>query len=409
MDLVIHPKLGRIVIGAFLLLLIGTGLVLLWPRFAAPQAMAEPTPGPDALAAVEAVKAFYSLDYTESPQLWSARVCTYTTEKGCQAIQAFYAPSVRAAVEKYQIQTGCDVETIQLILDDGNRRIWKVQVTLTHPWSELTSPTQYAYVVMTKENSKCLLDRMEQAELVARIEQGKFLLLGLTPEKVLSNHLYIGCNLVTPAYVSFWFALHFHGFTEQVPRTTFVATTRRKKEINFREMHFKFVELQSSKFFGYRRETLGELPVVVADEAKAILDSLSLPQYEGCVSEIAKALQIALSQSPLELPISLAYAERMQNSRLSSRLGYLLETLGHVTHGLKASKGPVKLDPHKPMGGEFNRRWQLYITFCRTIYSLRKWSDAHPRTNSAPNPASGNWCTGTGTRLHPALGLVFAL
>ena len=160
MDLVIHPKFLRIAIGVFLLLLLGTGLALLWPRFGTLQTMADPTPGPDALAAVEAVKAFYTLDYTESPQLWPARVCTHTTEKGCQAIQAFYAPSVRAAVEKYHIQTGCEVEPIQLVLDDGNQRIWKVQVTLTHPWSELTSPTQYAYVVMTKENGKWLMDRM---------------------------------------------------------------------------------------------------------------------------------------------------------------------------------------------------------------------------------------------------------
>ena len=126
-----------------------------------------------------------------------------------------------------------------------------------------------------------LLDRMEEAGLVARIEQGKFLLLGLTPEKVLSNPLYIGCNLVTPAYISFWSALHFHGFTEQAPRTTFVATTRRKKEVTFRETHFKFVTLKPETFFGYRRDILAELQVVVADEAKSILDSLSLPQYSG--------------------------------------------------------------------------------------------------------------------------------
>jgi len=92
------------------------------------------------------------------------------------------------------------------------------------------------------------LDRMEHAGLVARIEQGKFLLLGLTPKKVLSNPRFIGCNLVTPAYVSFWSALHYHGFTEQVPRTTFVAITRHKREIDFREMHLKFVTMKPRQF-----------------------------------------------------------------------------------------------------------------------------------------------------------------
>lgn len=223
------------------------------------------------------------------------------------------------------------------------------------------SRTISALFGMDKFQTLSLLDRMEQVGLVARIEQGKFLLLGLTPEKVLSNPLYIGSNLVTPAYVSFWSALHFHGFTEQAPHTTFIATTRRKKELTFREMHFKFVAIEPDVFFGYRRERLAELPVLVADEPKSILDSLSLPQHAGGVSEVAKALQIALSQDSLEMPVLLEYAERLQNASLRSRLGYLLELLGQSPGSLKPAKGPVKLDPQNPARGSFNKRWKLYV------------------------------------------------
>jgi predicted transcriptional regulator of viral defense system len=223
------------------------------------------------------------------------------------------------------------------------------------------SRTISALFGLDKFQTLSLLDRMEQAGLVVRIEQGKFLLLGLTPERVLSNPLYIGCNLVTPAYISFWSALHFHGFTEQAPRTTFIATTRRKKDIAFREMNFKFVTLQPLVFFGYRREMLAELPVLVSDEPKSILDSLSLPQYAGGVPEVAKALQIALSQGSLEMPVLFEYAGRLQNASLRSRLGYLLELLGQPIGSLNPAKGPVKLDPQKPARGSFNKRWKLYI------------------------------------------------
>jgi predicted transcriptional regulator of viral defense system len=214
---------------------------------------------------------------------------------------------------------------------------------------------------LDKFQTHSLLDRMEKDGLVVRIEKGKFLLLGLTPERVLSNPLYVGCNLVTPAYISFWSALHFHGFTEQAPRTTFVAATRRKRDITFREMNFKFVTLQPLAFFGYRREMLAELPVVIADEPKSILDSLSLPQYAGGISEVAKALQIALSQGSLEIPILPEYAERLQNASLRSRLGYLLELFGQSIGNLKPAKGPVKLDPQNPARGSFNNRWNLYV------------------------------------------------
>lgn len=235
------------------------------------------------------------------------------------------------------------------------------QILVQNELFAFNSRTVSALFKLDKFQTLGLLDRMEQSGLVARVEQGKFLLLGLTPEKVLSNPLYIGCNLVTPAYISFWSALHFHGFTEQAPRTTFVATTRRKKEITFRKMGFKFTTLKPEAFFGYRREMLAELPVVVADESKAILDSLNLPQYAGGISEVAKALQIAASEGKLEVPVLIEYAGRLQNGSLSSRLGYLLEILGQDTKDLKASKGPVKLDSHKPAGGVFNQRWQLYI------------------------------------------------
>lgn len=51
------------------------------------------------------------------------------------------------------------------------------------------SRTISALFGLDKFQTRNLLERMEQAGLVARIEQGKFILLGLIPEKVLSNPL----------------------------------------------------------------------------------------------------------------------------------------------------------------------------------------------------------------------------
>jgi predicted transcriptional regulator of viral defense system len=235
------------------------------------------------------------------------------------------------------------------------------QILLQNELYVFTSRTFSVLFGLDKFQTFTLLDRMVQNGLVARIEQGKYLLLGLTPEKVLSNPLYIGCNLVTPSYISFWSALHFYGFTEQVPHTTFVATTRRKQEITFHEMRFKFVTLKPEAFYGYLREMLADLPIVVADEPKAILDSLSLLQYTGGISEVAKALQNALSEGSLEMPVLIEYAQRLHNGSLNSRLGYLLEMLGQDASNLPASSGPVKLDPRMPARGIFNRRWQLYV------------------------------------------------
>lgn len=214
---------------------------------------------------------------------------------------------------------------------------------------------------LEKTRTSHLLRRMEREGLVARLERGKYLLLGLTPEQTLSNPLFIASHLVTPAYVSFWSALHFHGLTEQAPRRVFVTVTRQKRSLTFRGMTFQFVRLSPPLFFGYRRETMGGLPLVVADEAKAILDSLSLPVYAGGVEEVAKALRNALQEGRVEAAQLVEYAQRMENASLSARLGCLLELLGQPVEGLEAPRGPLVLDPHRPRRGEYLRRWKVYL------------------------------------------------
>jgi predicted transcriptional regulator of viral defense system len=202
-----------------------------------------------------------------------------------------------------------------------------------------------------------LIARLKDEGLVDEVEKGKYLLLGLEPERVLSNPIFIASHLVTPAYVSYWSALHYYGFTEQVPLTTFVATTKKKRPVTFRNFRFRFVTIKPHKFFGYRREMLGDLPVVVADEAKAIVDSLDLPHYAGGVIEIAKALQAALET--VDVPTLVSYANRMEDKSLGSRLGYLLETLGCPAEGLISSVSPIKLDPSRPRIGCTDARWQV--------------------------------------------------
>jgi len=204
-----------------------------------------------------------------------------------------------------------------------------------------------------------LISRLEVDGLVDEVERGKYLLLGLEPEVVLSNPLYIASHLVAPAYVSYWTALHHYGFTEQVPLTTFVTTTKKKVPVVYRGFRFQFVVVKPHKFFGYRRERIGDLPTVVADEAKAIVDSLDLAQHAGGMGEVIKALRIALET--VDVPTVIHYANRMENKSLGSRLGYLLDLFGRPADGLTHSVSPVKLDPTRRRTGPTVGRWQVIV------------------------------------------------
>jgi predicted transcriptional regulator of viral defense system len=222
-----------------------------------------------------------------------------------------------------------------------------------------TAPLVADLFSLSRRQAYRLVARLRADGLVDEVEKGKYLLLGLEPERALSNPLYIASHLVAPGYVSYWSALHHYGFTEQVPLTTFVATTKTKRPVNYRGFRFRFVTVRPRKFFGYRRERLGDLPTLVADEAKAIVDSLDLPQHAGGMGEVARALRTALGT--VDVSALVEYANRMENKSLGSRLGYLLELFGQPAEGLVRSAGPVKLDPSRASTGPTVARWQVIV------------------------------------------------
>ncbi len=204
-----------------------------------------------------------------------------------------------------------------------------------------------------------LVTRLKEMGLLAEVENGKYLVLGFEPERVLANPLFVAGQMVTPGYISFWSALHYYGFTEQVPLTVFIATTKKKRPIAFRGQTFRFVTVQPHKLFGYRCEIVGDLPVLLADEAKAIVDSLAEPRYAGGVAEVARSLQAALTE--VDVATLVDYANRMGDKSLGSRLGFLLERLGHslAAGDLIHSSGPVKLDPSRLASGQAKGPWWI--------------------------------------------------
>ncbi len=204
-----------------------------------------------------------------------------------------------------------------------------------------------------------LLERLTRQGLVVAVEKGKYLLVGLQPERVLGNPLFIAAQLAHPSYISYWSALHYHGLTEQVPHTVFVATTRKKRPVAFQGHRFRYVTIKPDKFFGYRRESVGDLPVVVADPEKALIDSLEQPRYAGGMAEVVAAL--AAATPDLDISLLLDYAARMGDRSLASRLGYLLTAQGILADGLPISAAPVLLDPHSPAEGGYDIRWRVRV------------------------------------------------
>lgn len=216
------------------------------------------------------------------------------------------------------------------------------------------------YLQIENEKVYNLLKTLQHKEFIKRIEKGKYIVLGLEPDRVLSRPNFIGNRIVTPSYVSFWNALNFYGFTEQVPRRITYVSTKRKNDIAFEGYRFKYVRFKPRRFFGYKRE--GEdFSFLIADKEKSIVDSLFMPKYAGGMKEIFKSINRAIPEIEKEKLID--YAINMENKSLCARLGYMLKQIGEEGKELKRylPESPVKFDPSKERKGETDKEWNIYI------------------------------------------------
>ena len=216
-----------------------------------------------------------------------------------------------------------------------------------------------------------LLHDLVQRKWLKRLEKGKYMLLPLASglEGHYTYHEFvIAASLLSPYYISYWTALNYYGFTEQVSRTIFVATTARKQEVSFSGLTYKFVTLVPRKFFGFTQEWIEDQGVNVATPEKTIVDCLDHPEYAGGIVEAAKGMWYGTEEGRLDFDMLTRYAERMGNRTIFKRLGHLAEVL-ELPIGeryIEAWRGKISagygiLDPLAPREGDYDSRWKLRV------------------------------------------------
>jgi predicted transcriptional regulator of viral defense system len=213
------------------------------------------------------------------------------------------------------------------------------------------------------------LERLQTKGWIRRIRRGRFAVIPLSSGENRSPQLHefiVAMELVSPAAIAYWSALNHHGMTEQLPRTVFVATDHpvRRQPGEVLGVSYKVISLRPGKFFGVVKDWINEMPFMVTDREKTIVDGLDLPQYVGGVAEIVKVLSIGWTQ--LDESILRKYTAKIGNSAVAKRLGFLMETLGLGDVGklrkvVTLAPGFSPLDPTLPRHGKYNRRWGLLV------------------------------------------------
>lgn len=232
-----------------------------------------------------------------------------------------------------------------------------------------TSEAQELSGYKGEDSTQKFLERLQNKGWIRRIRRGRFAVIPLSSGESRTPQLHefiVAMELVSPAAIAFWSALNYHGMTEQLPRTVFVATDHpvRRPPGEVLGMSYKIVSLRPGKFFGIVKGWIDEMPFSVTDREKSIIDGLDLPQYVGGMEEIAKALSTTWSQ--LDESRLRNYAVKIGNSAVAKRLGFLMETLGlgdveRLRKAVTLAQGFSPFDPTLPRYGKYNRRWGLLI------------------------------------------------
>ena len=215
---------------------------------------------------------------------------------------------------------------------------------------------------LSRESLRVFLLRLENRGIIERIEKGKYLIIPLGAEKgkYTLHEFIIGSTLIEPYSIAYWSALNYYGLTEQIPTTVFLQTTARKKnqDIKVFGVKYQIVKIKKEKVFGIRKEWIEETQINITDKEKTIIDCLDKPQYCGGVIEVAKALKNnKFDRKKLE-----NYAQRIGNSGVLRRLGYLCELLNIKIKLPKLNiRNYLLLDPTMSEKGPKSAKWRLII------------------------------------------------
>jgi len=292
--------------------------------------------------------------------------------------------SVRKQLQKLPIrlhtyeEIGITRQKLREVQEQERRRLSPEEARLIAKWESERKAT--IRVSDVQEALRCkpsyasfLLHNLERKQWLERVARGlyQFIPVGYGyPERIPpSDPFVIGAALIKPYYFSYYTSNSHYGFTTQMPFTLFIATTRKKSDLEWSRSTFKFVTLSRRKFFGYRKEKVFDTEVNMADPEKSLVDSFDKPRYAGGTEQLARIAWRAFPRINKEKLVD--YAVRMHSHALIQRLGFVLDFLSKedlvnpIPRNMKnemlkhVGQTTIYLDSRRPKRGEYSRQWKV--------------------------------------------------
>ena len=221
-----------------------------------------------------------------------------------------------------------------------------------------------------REKTKKVMSYLIQKKWVLPLKRGLYAIVPLDigikgSEDFLVHDFVIASHLVKPYFIGFWLALNYHGLSDQIPKSVFIATKKAKKPLGILGTEFVFIKLTENKFIGIEKIEMEGQKINISNINKTIADCLDHPEHSGGIEEVARA--IYFSHKELDLNKIKEYALKMKNITILKRLGYILEKEGlleeykDIFKEIKLTKGYSKFDTISRKKGKYNEKWKLQV------------------------------------------------
>lgn len=216
----------------------------------------------------------------------------------------------------------------------------------------VTLATVKAFLGASNMYASLVLARLVQRGGLRKITRNKY--------TAQDNVHLIATNLFSPSYLSLWGASSYLGYTEQLPSVVHVITSCRRKEILFEGYTLRFVAAPKQFFFGFTKIVTEQGSLFIAEDEKLVIDAVHLQQEMGNADEIIKIVQ----KARIDVKKMVLYLDRMENTSLWKRVGYLVETYRGID--LSASffgkdRNYVKLFLSTKKLGKKNAKWGVIV------------------------------------------------
>lgn len=215
------------------------------------------------------------------------------------------------------------------------------------------------------------LAALANAGWLARLRRGFYLVLPLEAASgnttTVEDPWVLATVLYSPCYIAGWTAAEHWGLTEQLFRTTFVATAGniRDRQPNVLGTSFNLVRVKPERLSHLTMLWRGSVRVRVSNRERTLVDAAIDPRWLGGFRHLQDVFTTYIeSGNEHDLLVEL---KRSGTGAAAKRIGFLTENfwpsataLIQGAQGMK-SAGVIKLEPSSRRRGTMNTRWGVWM------------------------------------------------